>query len=131
MSSTLCSYAADLAASLDQEDETPRSVLAVTGLDVTSQGSIFSYGGALIAPSGDLDKSGLRIWIFGEAGTYKYDSVSDVAVRGRSQPRPPGRLRIRRQQLLDQSSDRGQRDKSYAVRLRNVSMTLKHLVSLD
>jgi len=83
LSSTLYSYAADLAASSDQEDETPRSVLAVTGLDVTSQGSIFSYGGVLIAPSGDLDKSGFRIWIFGEAGTYKYDSVSDVAIRGR------------------------------------------------
>lgn len=52
------------------EDESSR-VLAFSGVDVAKY-SYSALAGALIAPSQNLDTSGLRVFLLGDGGTYKY-----------------------------------------------------------
>ncbi len=65
------------------DSESPSSVLGFWGVDV-SKLSFSSWVGALIGPSGDLEKSGLRVWLYGEAGEYKF-SDSGTAFKGNFQ----------------------------------------------
>jgi outer membrane immunogenic protein len=46
-------------------------VVAFSGFDVSNR-SYSGLAGAFIAPYGDLNSSGLRLFILGEAGSYKY-----------------------------------------------------------
>jgi outer membrane immunogenic protein len=55
----------------DEDDEAPSHVIPFIGTDVTKS-SFFGWAGGLIAPWGDLDTSGPRVWIFGGSGLYKY-----------------------------------------------------------
>ncbi len=48
-----------------------RRALGFSGFDVSNR-SYSGYAGTLIAPYGDLNSSGLRLYILGEAGSYKY-----------------------------------------------------------
>jgi opacity protein-like surface antigen len=52
-------------------DETGSNIMGFTGIDV-SKFSTSGWVGTLIAPSTDLDTSGARVWIVGEAGGYMY-----------------------------------------------------------
>jgi outer membrane immunogenic protein len=52
-------------------DETESNIMAFTGIDV-SKFSVSGWVGALIAPTKDLDTSGLRVWLVGESGGYLY-----------------------------------------------------------
>lgn len=52
------------------------------GGDFTSQGYAFGYAGAMFAPYGSLDNSGLRLYLEGGGGVYKYFSDDDRLVRG-------------------------------------------------
>jgi outer membrane immunogenic protein len=53
-------------------DETEsNNIMAFTGLDV-SKFSVSGWIGTLIAPSKDLDTSGVRVWLVGESGGYLY-----------------------------------------------------------
>jgi outer membrane immunogenic protein len=52
-------------------DESGSNIMAFTGIDV-SKLSTSGWVGALIAPAKDLDTSGLRVWVVGEAGGYMY-----------------------------------------------------------
>ena len=54
---------------------------AFAGFDATSQRSYFGFAGATFAPWGGLETSGLRIGLFGGAGSYRYDSDS-TAIKG-------------------------------------------------
>jgi hypothetical protein len=63
----------------DEAEDVSR-VLAFSTFDVAKH----SYGGlagALIAPFQDLDKSGLRVFMLGEAGTYRYPAEGSF-IRG-------------------------------------------------
>lgn len=53
------------------------------GIDV-APGWFFGHSGATFAPYGNLDTSGFRVWVFGEAGTYRYfpDPASSQKIRG-------------------------------------------------
>jgi len=53
------------------DEEPSNKVLAFSGLDV-SKYSLDGWGGVLIAPSTNLDTSGPRVWLHGNAGMYKY-----------------------------------------------------------
>jgi opacity protein-like surface antigen len=62
------------------DDEAPKRVLVFSSFDVGKD----SYGGTLgtmIAPYKDLDTSGLRFYMMGEAGTYKYPAGGN-SIRG-------------------------------------------------
>lgn len=61
-------------------DETESNIMAFSGVDV-SKFSTSGWVGTLIAPSKDLDTSGARVWIVGEAGGYMYFSGA-TAFRG-------------------------------------------------
>src|SRR5579862_4086350 len=52
-------------------DETESNVMGFSGVDV-SKFSTSGWVGTLIAPSKDLDTSGLRVWVEGESGGYLY-----------------------------------------------------------
>jgi outer membrane immunogenic protein len=53
-------------------DETEsNNIMAFTGLDV-SKFSVSGWIGTLIAPTKDLDTSGVRVWLVGESGGYLY-----------------------------------------------------------
>ena len=65
------------ASAAPSDDDAPQRVLAFSGLDVAKD----SYGGVLgtmIAPYKDLDTSGLRFYMMGEAGAYKYPAAGSV-----------------------------------------------------
>ncbi len=47
------------------------NVLGSWGADVSKLG-VSGWVGTLIGPSGDLEKSGPRVWLYGEAGEYKF-----------------------------------------------------------
>ncbi len=55
----------------NDEDEPSSTVAAFTGIDV-GKWSFHGWAGGLIAPWKDLDTSGLRVYIYGESGIYKY-----------------------------------------------------------
>lgn len=59
------------------DTETVSRVHGFWGVDVSRLG-VSSWAGALIAPRGDLEKSGLRVWVFGEAGRYKFSDSGEV-----------------------------------------------------
>jgi outer membrane immunogenic protein len=61
-------YAAPIADSAEERDN---YVTAFTGVDVGKH-SVSGFAGALISPYKDLDTSGLRFWMMGEGGAYKY-----------------------------------------------------------
>ena len=68
------------AAAKSEDDEAAGRVLAFSGFDVSKN----SYGGlvgTLIAPYRDLDTSGLRFYMLGEGGVYKYPA-GDRSIRG-------------------------------------------------
>jgi outer membrane immunogenic protein len=52
-------------------DETESNIMAFTGIDV-SKFSVSGWVGTLIAPTKDLDTSGVRVWLVGESGGYLY-----------------------------------------------------------
>lgn len=58
----------------------PGRVVTFAGFDV-SKSSYGGLAGAIIAPVNDLDTSGLRFFVLGEAGTYKYP-VDPGSIRG-------------------------------------------------
>jgi hypothetical protein len=58
-------------AAAPKDDDDAGHVLAFSGFDV-SKHSYSGNVGALIAPFRDLDTSGLRFWMFGDGGVYKY-----------------------------------------------------------
>ena len=51
----------------DDDDDQPSHVIPFIGTDLTKS-SFFGWAGGLIAPWGDLDTSGPRVWIFGGIG---------------------------------------------------------------
>ena len=58
-------------------DAPAKHVLAFSGLDVASYGGIYGYAGGQLAPyAGGLDNSGLRFWLLGDVGQYKYPGIS-------------------------------------------------------
>jgi outer membrane immunogenic protein len=59
------------------DNESVSSVLGFWGADVSNSGAS-SWAGTLIAPRGDLDKSGPRVWFSGEAGRYKFLDSGDT-----------------------------------------------------
>ena len=61
-------------------DETESNIMGFSGIDV-SKFSTSGWVGTLIAPSKDLDTSGPRVWVVGEAGGYMYFSGA-TAFRG-------------------------------------------------
>jgi outer membrane immunogenic protein len=76
------SKSAALVANADADEDTGK-VLAFSVFDVSK----FSYSGAagaMIAPHKDLDTSGLRFYVLGEAGTYKYPAAGGF-IRGNHQ----------------------------------------------
>jgi hypothetical protein len=52
-------------------DEIESNIMAFIGLDV-SKFSVSGWVGTLIAPTKDLDTSGVRVWLVGESGGYLY-----------------------------------------------------------
>ncbi len=66
--------------SASDNDEPTSRVLGFWGVDVSKLG-VSGWVGTLIGPSGDLEKSGPRIWLYGEAGEYKF-SDSGTAFKG-------------------------------------------------
>ena len=62
-------------------NEPVQYVLAFAGFDIASHGSMLGYAGGQFAPFGGLDNSGLRFWLSGGRGTYKYPADSDT-IRG-------------------------------------------------
>ena len=60
--------------------QAPNRVLAFTGADIAKD-SYSGWVGGLIAPFKDLDTSGLRVYLMGEGGTYKYP-VAGGSIRG-------------------------------------------------
>ncbi|HSV22598.1 MAG TPA: cellulose biosynthesis protein BcsS [Xanthobacteraceae bacterium] len=63
-----------------KDDDDAGRVLAFSAFDVSK----YSYSGlvgTLIAPFKDLDTSGLRFWLFGEGGVYKYPAGGEF-IRG-------------------------------------------------
>jgi hypothetical protein len=67
----LRAYGAAMKAPSATVEESFNRVMAFSGTDA-SKYSVSAWVGALIAPRGDLDTSGLRIVIAGEGGAYKY-----------------------------------------------------------
>ncbi len=57
--------------------ESISSVLAFWGADVSKYGAS-GWAGALIAPQGDIEKSGLRVYFSGEGGGYKFTDSGDT-----------------------------------------------------
>jgi outer membrane immunogenic protein len=74
-------YVTKTAGLSSNDNESTSKVLAYWAVDVAKH-SVSGWAGALIAPWGDLDKSGLRVWFYGEAGGYTY-SDSDTTFKGR------------------------------------------------
>lgn len=56
--------------------EAGHRVAGFTGFDV-SKSSYSAWAGTLIAPTGDLDTSGLRLYLLGEGGAYRYGGDPD------------------------------------------------------
>ncbi len=71
---SVTAQAADMAVT-PETSEAGQHVSVFTGVDFTSIGSYTGFAGATIAPVGKLDESGLRIGLFGAAGSYKYDTT--------------------------------------------------------
>jgi outer membrane immunogenic protein len=74
---------ADAAAapSVDTEDDSAKHVIAFTGVDV-SKLSFDAYAGGMLAPFKDLDTSGLRLYILGDGGWYKYFDSAGNGIKG-------------------------------------------------
>ncbi len=68
------------AAPKSEDDEAAGKVLAFSAFDV-SKNSYSGSIGTLIAPFRDLDTSGLRFWMFGDAGVYRYPAAGGT-IRG-------------------------------------------------
>jgi hypothetical protein len=63
------------------DNEPVQYVLVYTGFDVASHGSMLGYVEGQFAPFGGLEESGVRFWLAGGRGTYKYPADSST-IRG-------------------------------------------------
>jgi outer membrane immunogenic protein len=72
---------ADAAPDVDAADDTAKHVIAFTGVDV-SKLSFDAYAGGMIAPFKDLDTSGLRLYVLGDGGWYKYFDSAGNGIKG-------------------------------------------------
>jgi hypothetical protein len=66
------------------QEEGVQRVESFIGVDATPAW-LHVYGGATFAPYGNLNTSGLRLWIYGESGTYRYFSDPTSTVRAAEQ----------------------------------------------
>jgi hypothetical protein len=72
------------ASSLTTSKEPVERVESFIGLDITP-GWLYGYAGGIIAPYGNINTPGFRVWIFGESGTYRYLSDPMSTIRGTEQ----------------------------------------------
>ena len=80
VATSMPAHGASHGAATKPEDDDAGRVLAFSGFDV-SKNSYGGLAGALIAPFKDLDTSGLRFYMLGEGGVYKYPSGGE-SIRG-------------------------------------------------
>lgn len=73
---------ADAAApEVEPNQEAPGHVIPFTGVDV-SKLSFDAYAGGMVAPYGNLDTSGFRLYVLGDGGWYKYYDSSHDGITG-------------------------------------------------
>jgi hypothetical protein len=63
--------------------ESPSTVEAFSGVDITSHDNTAAWTGAIVALNKDLDTSGLRLWFLAEGGPYHYNSDSGADIHAR------------------------------------------------